>query len=134
MNDTKMIFGVCTSILFTGVILSIVFYLAEKSSNSSTVLGPASNWAWLGIVFGVCYGLIVGSLSGAIIVGFHLSILKATFFGLLLNFFLWAAFYVYTGGGWNDSLTYDFYGSVLVGIANGVVISIINSWQNQSVG
>lgn len=129
MNSTKMIIGTSIGAIFTGIILAITFYLTEKNSNSSTVLYPASNWARLGLVFGAICELIIGAISGAVIVNFQLGITKAILFGLIFNLLLGGAFYIYTGGGWNDSLTLDFFALIIVGIINAAIVSLVNVGQ-----
>ena len=127
MNTTKIVSGIAISALFTAIVLAVLFYFSEKNSNSSTMLGPASDWAWLGIVFGAICGLVIGAFSGAIIGGFQMNMFKAILFGLIFNLVLGIAFYIYTGGGWNDSLTFDFFALVIVGMINGAIVSLVNA-------
>src|SRR5437763_617813 len=109
MNYLKPILAITISAIFTGIALAVTFYLTERNSNSSTMLGPARNFALLGLVFGAVLGLVLGAVSGAVIVGFRLNLLKAILFGFIFYLIVGAAFYIYSGGGWNDSLTYDLF-------------------------
>lgn len=125
MSLIRIVSAVGISVIFTGLLLAVIFYLNEKNSNSSTLLGPASDWAWLGLAGGAICGLIIGGISGAVITGFQLNPPKALLFGLVFNLFLDCAFYIISGGGWNDSLTYDALAMPVVGMINGAIVSFV---------
>ena len=108
MSSVRFVSVIGFSVIFTGTVLATVFYVAYKNSRDSSILGPASDWAWLGLIFGAIYGLLIGGISGAVIAGFQLSIPKAIVFGLILNLVVGAAFYIFTSEGWNEDLALDF--------------------------
>ncbi|MBK8464354.1 MAG: hypothetical protein IPL32_00845 [Chloracidobacterium sp.] len=119
MNTLKKTGGVIFGALFTGCALATLLYFPGKNDHSSTGLGPASDWAWLGLIVGGVLGIVIGGISGAVVVGFQLGILKATLFGLILNLILAViAFSILE----NNFLVLVL---IIVGAVNGAVVSFI---------
>ena len=91
-----------------------------KNDHSSTGLGPASDWAWLGLIFGAVLGAIIGAISGVVIVGFKLKVLNAILFGLIFNLVLGAVFFFIVRV---DVLALIL---IFIGMINGAVVSLIS--------
>jgi uncharacterized membrane protein len=125
MNETKIFLGAITGALFTGIFLSVISYYATINDHSSTGLGPVSSFWQLAILSGGIIGAIVGGASGAIIIGFQAGLIKAILIGFCFNLILVAAFYIATGGGWENSMRYTFYPLVIIGAINGAVVSFV---------
>lgn len=130
MNITKIIVSIVVSIVFTAITLATVSYFIDDEllSGSSWILGPEP-WEFKVIIVAV-YGIIIGATAGIIITGFNMNIFIGMVFGLLFNLFLTVTLIFLAGGGEvGEGLAKVLYASIIIGVINGAIVSLVNSWQ-----
>lgn len=127
MGYTRVNFHICIGSVLTCVVLAAASYLIVKNSSSGSILGPSSDWAWLGLLFGAVGGLVIGAISGAMIVSFQLEVVNAVIFALIVHLFLGGVFLIYAIGiTQDDGLSLHFFVLAIVGTINGAIVSLIS--------
>lgn len=127
MNIGRIVLSVFISILFTAFTLSVVSYVVREDG---VIDFTGGSWGKFNLIVGIFYGVVTGTVAGIIISGFGLRIITAILFGLFFNVFLGIILALTAGGGeWSAGLTKIYYASIIIGGINGVIVSLINLWQ-----
>jgi len=71
--------------LWGGIVGATLLGLDAYSDDSSSLIGPARNWAWLAAIFGLVIGLGIGALLGAVIGATHANQPIGTLIGLAIG-------------------------------------------------
>src|SRR5690349_8153522 len=71
--------------LWGGIIGATLVGLHTYSDGSSSIIGPARNWAWLFAIFGLVVGLVIGAVLGAVIGATHADRRTGTLIGLAMG-------------------------------------------------
>ena len=132
MNVMKFCLAMLIGVLFTGVTLAVAGYclsLSKASSRGGNFIS-FSNPEYLIAIVGVVLGVIIGGISGATIFGFQLSFLRAVLFGLVFNLFISVVLFVWTEG--DADVLPIFIVLILVGMANGAIVSLLNTGQKST--
>lgn len=129
MSFTRILLGIVVGALSTGIMLSLAYYLiAVTDTASSSPVGDVRNWSLVILAIGAIIGVILGGVSGAIIVSFQLNFFKAILFGFLFNLCLSVVFFIWSGGPLsNHFLKYTMLSVIIAGILNGAIVSLITS-------
>ena len=127
MNGTRLIFGIVTGTTFTGIMLALAGYFITINSTDGGLLGPEKNWWIIAVVTDLGVGILIGGVSGAVIVGFNLSSIKAVLFCGMLNLLIVAGFYFVTNGGMSEGIRDSLYALIPIGLLNGIAVSLFSS-------
>jgi hypothetical protein len=125
MNN-KIIFGSVIGILFTATLLILTSALITALYSDYNVFSLLFLIVAIYVFF---YAIVAGGVAGAVVTGFEFNATNAGLFGLLFNLFLGLILFLLTGGGWDKGMIYDYCASVIVGILNGILVSLFNSSQ-----
>jgi hypothetical protein len=128
MSFARLLQGIATGALFSGIMLAGCVGLITINSNSTGELGlKERDFWWLASIFGLLLGFIFGGLMSGIIVELQLNLIKSFLLGLICSLCLVLIIAVWLGGGWSDSITYSLFSIIITESICALLVSFLFS-------
>lgn len=126
MNSAKLLQGIVTGALFSGVLSAVcAVYIALTSDTSDSFGLKAKDFWWLAMLFAGFFGLILGGILGGAISILNLNPLKGGLCGLLITAIPAVFFLLLSQSKFDENFTSFGIAYILIATITGVFISLI---------
>lgn len=127
MSAKRYAVGLLIGSAMTGIVFAVHSYTFVIDNHSSTIFGPASSFWTVAVAVGLVFGILIGGLAGAIIVGFKMRIALASLFNGVVNMTVVLWIYLNDDSVMNSKMQFSLFALIPIGIITGAVVSMFAS-------